>query len=78
MQLIRKEDAAESSKYIFTCEAAVEWLVEIDDENYGGFKFIKGISLGAVEFPFADQYTGDRIRPIPLSLLNLPPHFLRR
>jgi len=49
MQLIRKEDAAESSKYIFTREAAVKRLVEIDDENYGGFKFIKGVSLGAVE-----------------------------
>jgi len=49
MQLIRKEDAAESSKYIFTHEAAVKRLVEIDDENYGGFKFIKGVLLGAVE-----------------------------
>ena len=49
MQLIRKEDAATSSKYVFTREAAIKRLVEINDENYGAFKFIKGVSLGAVE-----------------------------
>ena len=54
MQLIRKEDAAASSKYIFTREAAVKRLVEINDENYGGFKFIKGVSLGAVELQSKD------------------------
>lgn len=54
MQLIRKEDAAASSKYIFTREAAVKRLVEIDDENYGAYKFIKGVSLGAVELQSKD------------------------
>jgi curved DNA-binding protein CbpA len=54
MQLIRKEDAAVSSKYIFTREAAVKRLGEINDENYGGFKFIKGVSLGAVELQSKD------------------------
>lgn len=54
MQLIRKEDAATSSKYIFTREAAVKRLVEINDENYGAYKFIKGVSLGAVELQSKD------------------------
>jgi hypothetical protein len=67
MQLIRREDAAASSKYVFTREAAIKRLVEINDENYGGFKFIKGVSLGAVELqskdlvPFADQYVGETL-----------------
>ena len=54
MQLIRKEDAAACSKYIFTREAAVKRLVEINDENYGAYKFIKGVSLGAVELQSKD------------------------
>ena len=54
MQLIRKEDAAASSKYIITREAAVKRLMEINDENYGEFKFIKGVSLGAVELQSKD------------------------
>jgi len=54
MQLIRKEDAAASSKYIITREAAVKRLMEINDENYGEFKFIKGVSLGAVELQAKD------------------------
>jgi len=54
MQLIRKDDATPSSKYIFTREAAMKRLVEINDDSYGGFKFIKGVSLGAVELQSKD------------------------
>ena len=54
MQLIRKEDAAASSKYIITRDAAVKRLMEINDENYGQLKFIKGVSLGAIELQAKD------------------------
>jgi len=54
MQLIRKDDAASSSKYIFTRGAPVKRLVEINDDSYGGFKFIKGASLGAIELQSKD------------------------
>ena len=37
------------AKYFFTREAAVKRLVEINDEDYGAFKSIEGVSLGALE-----------------------------
>jgi len=65
MQLIRKDDAASSSKYIFTREAAVKRLVEVNDDSYGWFKFIKGVSLGAVEGPGSRSPTSLLLRLNP-------------
>ena len=42
--LIYKEDVAIWSKYFFTREAAVNRLVEINDEDYGAFKSTEGVS----------------------------------